>query len=205
MKEEKEVKKKAEDDLKISRRDFGKVIAGAAVGAAAGAAGIRAVLPPTVVEKEVMKEVPKEVPIAPPALGHIVCNSEICAGCRTCEAVCSLYHEGVVNPELSRIQVLKDELGGYISEAMPCKQCDGPECLLACPTGALHVDDVTGARVIDEEKCIGCKRCMEACTATPKRIRYNAEKKVCFKCDLCGGDPQCVKFCPMGALIYVKA
>jgi len=145
-----------------------------------------------------------EVPIAAPSKGHIIHNPNICSGCRTCEIVCSLYNEGVVNPELARIQVLKDELGGYICEAMPCLQCDGPECLLACPTGALYVDDVTGARVIDEKECIGCKLCMEACPTTPSRIRFNIAKNVCFKCDLCGGDPQCVKFCSMGALTFVK-
>ena len=29
--------------------------------------------------------------------------------------------------------------------------------------------------------------------------------KVACKCDLCGGDPQCVKFCISGALQYVEA
>lgn len=80
-----------------------------------------------------------------------------------------------------------------------------PWCLLACPTDAFHVDEAAGAKVIEEEKCSGCMLCMTACPATPKRIRYNAGKKVCLKCDLCGGDPQCVKFCPTGALTYTKA
>jgi Fe-S-cluster-containing hydrogenase component 2 len=135
---------------------------------------------------------------------QLVCNPDICGGCRTCEAVCSLTKEDIVNPRLSRIQVVKDELGGYVSEAMPCKQCAGPECLFACPTKALHVDEKTGARVIDATKCSGCKLCIKACIATPKRVYYNAEKKVAFKCDLCRGDPQCVKYCPTGALTYVK-
>ena len=160
-------------------------------------------LPPTTVTSP-PETVVREVPIATPSKGHIVANPDICGGCRTCEAVCSLYKEGVSNPELARIQVLKDELGGYICEAMPCKQCDGPGCLLACPTGALHVDGVSGARVIDEKKCIGCKLCMEACPATPPRIRFNTAKNKSFKCDLCNGEPQCVKFCPTGAITYVK-
>ena len=146
----------------------------------------------------------REVPMATPSKGHIVANPDICGGCRTCEAVCSLYKEGISNPELARIQVLKDELGGYICEAMACKQCDDPGCLPACPTGALHVDGVSGARVIDEEKCIGCKVCMEACPATPPRIRFNAVKNKSFKCDLCNGEPQCVKFCPTGAITYIE-
>jgi len=150
------------------------------------------------------KTVTVEVPITAPSKGHLVHNPDICSGCRTCEIVCSLSKEGAVNPELARIHVSTDRLGGYISEVMSCKQCDGPECLLACPIDALHVDAVTGARVIDEKKCIGCKLCMEACPATPSRIRFNTAKNVCFKCDLCGGEPQCVKFCPYGALTFVK-
>ena len=140
------------------------------------------------------------------SMGHLVCDPSICGGCKTCEIVCSLYHESVISPALARITVKQDIFGGYVCEAMPCLQCDGPECLMACPVpGALYVDMATGARRIDEKKCSGCRICLEVCPTTPKGIRYNAEKNVCFKCDLCGGDPQCVKFCPTGALTFVKA
>ena len=139
-----------------------------------------------------------------PSKGHIVADSDICGGCRTCEAVCSLSRESISSPELARIQVWKDELGGYICEAMPCRQCDAPRCLQACPTGALQVEEASGARIIDEKKCLGCKLCMEACPASPPRIRFNRAKNKCFKCDLCQGAPQCVKFCPTGAITYVN-
>jgi len=138
------------------------------------------------------------------SLYYILANSNLCGGCRTCEAVCSLYKEGIVNPELSRIYVKKDILGGYVCEPIPCRQCHSAECLAVCPTGALHIDSTTGARVIDEGICDGCKLCLEACPVIPARIGYNPVKRVCFKCDLCGGDPQCVKFCPMGAITFVK-
>lgn len=146
----------------------------------------------------------KSVPVVAPVKGHIVVSSAICAGCLTCNVACSVYKEGVVSLTLSRIQVIKDELGGYVCEPAPCLQCDGPECLYACPTGALHLDSVTGARVIDSKACIGCKRCIAACPATPSRIRFNADKKISVKCDLCGGEPRCVKFCPTGAITYEK-
>lgn len=137
--------------------------------------------------------------------GYLICDSSICGGCKKCEIVCSLYHEGLISPTLARITVKRDIFDSYIFEAMPCLQCNTPECLFVCPVeGAFYVDDVTGARVIDEGKCIGCKLCMKACPTTPKGVRYNAEKKICFKCDLCGGEPQCVKFCPTGALTLKK-
>lgn len=189
---------------KLNRRDFIKkavigtaAVAGARVLAACGGITKAVEVPVTAPEKG-------QVPVAAPAKGKIMVNSDICAGCLTCNIVCSLYNEGVVSKELSRIHVLKDELGGYLCEPVPCLQCDGPECLYACPVGAIYVDDVTGARVIDPKPCIGCKLCIEACPATPKRIQFNTEKKVAVKCDLCGGEPQCVKFCPLGALTYEK-
>ncbi|MFC1870481.1 4Fe-4S dicluster domain-containing protein [Chloroflexota bacterium] len=131
------------------------------------------------------------------AKGYISFNPERCAGCLTCMAVCSLYHDGVVCPDLARIQVSAPVLKIFEIEGYTCKQCDSPECLWACPCGALYVDKKTGARVIDEDKCTGCNLCIKACPQYPNSpIRYNAEKKVCIKCDLCDGDPLCVKFCP---------
>lgn len=135
--------------------------------------------------------------------GQIISHPDICAGCRTCEAVCSLYKEGISNPELSRIHVFKDEMDGYRCEPLPCKQCVKPKCLLVCPIQALHVDAITGARVINEKTCNGCQLCIKACAFNPPRIRFNPQNNVCLKCDLCGGNPQCVKFCPTGAITYM--
>jgi carbon-monoxide dehydrogenase iron sulfur subunit len=141
----------------------------------------------------------------PEAMGHIVCNEERCAGCRTCEAVCSLSHEGVVSPVLARLEIISYPLEGWRIKSVTCKQCRGPDCLYVCPTKALYVDNVTGARVIDAGKCIGCKLCMEACPQYPNTpIRHDSKINVCFKCDLCGGEPLCVKFCPEAALSFLR-
>jgi len=35
-------------------------------------------------------------------------------------------------------------------------------------------------------------------------IRIDPETKQAFKCDLCGGDPQCAKWCPTGAITVKK-
>jgi len=140
-----------------------------------------------------------------PAVGHIERNLETCAGCRTCEAVCSLSHDGVVSPRLARTGITDYILEGRRIEGYACRQCRGPECLYACPTGALHVDERTGARSIDPEKCTGCMLCMRACSQYPNTpIMYDPERNICIKCDLCGGDPLCVKFCPEAALSLVK-
>lgn len=140
----------------------------------------------------------------PPAIGHINHVSLICSGCHTCEILCTLGHEGLINPLLSRNTVHTDIQAGDVTHVLYCQQCDDPKCLAACPTGALHVDPDTGARVIDQDVCVGCQSCLNACIFAQggqgaSRIKYNAETGTCFKCDLCGGEPKCVKYCPLGA------
>jgi Fe-S-cluster-containing hydrogenase component 2 len=217
-----------ETPKKVTRRDFirdAAIVGGAVTGAGvlAGCGPGTPIATPEVIKEtvevtkevpvevikevpvEVIKEVPVGVPLPPPAMGRVVCDYNLCAGCRTCEAVCTLVHEGVQSRVLSRIQVRSSPIKSWRDQAFTCKQCDGPECLWACPTGALHVDDKTGARVIDPEKCLGCKLCLQACPAYPNSpIRYDASRNICIKCDLCGGDPQCVFHCPEGALKFEK-
>lgn len=141
--------------------------------------------------------------------GVVVTDKEICSGCRTCEAVCSnVNSQGRNTSRLARLSVEKD----YISceyEPQICFQCSDPICLNVCPEGAIEIDRDHGtfARVIDEGKCIGCKSCLDACKSrygTP-RPRFDPVKDVCIKCHLCYGDPQCVKFCPLGALKIVRS
>jgi Fe-S-cluster-containing hydrogenase component 2 len=191
------------EEKRTTRRDFLKGT-GAVGGMLAGASvliGFERVVPAPAVKPEVAATA-KEVP---PAIGYVELDPEICAGCRTCEAVCSLSHDGVVSPALARIWVVDHILEGRRIEGYTCKQCDGPECVYSCPSGAIYADEVTGARVIDPDKCIGAKLCITACPMYPNTpIRFDAQRNIAVKCDLCDGDPLCVKFCPEGALTFVK-
>ncbi|MHA2403692.1 MAG: 4Fe-4S dicluster domain-containing protein, partial [Candidatus Kariarchaeaceae archaeon] len=120
-------------------------------------------------------------------------------GCRVCETVCSLYQEKVINPTLARIHVVKwDSSGIYIP--MICQQCDPPICETVCPMSAIRRDEETGALNIDKELCVGCKLCVTFCPFGAVGIDRKGKM---IKCDLCNGDPQCVKNCEPKSLQYV--
>ena len=124
-----------------------------------------------------------------------------CTGCRTCEMACSLHNEQKCSPALSRTRVIKFEAKG-VNFPTVCNQCSKPQCLPVCPTGAITRDEVTGAVLINEAACIGCRSCIQACSFG--QISFHPEKNLAFKCNLCKGNPTCAKFCPTGALSFVS-
>lgn len=132
---------------------------------------------------------------------------EKCTGCRVCELVCAEFHEGKYQPSKARIQVLSfDETVQDVP--IVCQQCDDAPCLEACPADALSRDVNTNAVVVDQEVCTQCGSCVEVCVIGQDKIegnwklaiRLDEETQFPLKCDLCNGDPQCVKFCPTQAL-----
>lgn len=130
----------------------------------------------------------------------VLTDPGLCRGCDACELVCSLRHEGRCGLELARIHVTKDFVSGEFGLDI-CRQCQGPQCMFVCPVpDAMYVAPETGARVVDEKKCIGCARCVQACQFSA--IRLHRETGVALNCDLCNGEPECVKICPTGALSY---
>ena len=196
---------------KVLRRDF---LVGSGTALAAGAL--------TVFVPESADAASAPAPVTyEPSTGYIVYDSRLCLGCQSCMFACSMTHEGEANPSVSRIQIIREETSvakyPYDIVMSVCRQCVSPLCVQNCPTGACHVDAANGnVRRIDEQKCIGCKRCINSCPQRPHRAVWNAAKKKSTKCDLCtnapywsrqggpNGTPACVTICPAKALKLVK-
>lgn len=123
-----------------------------------------------------------------------------CSGCRICEQWCAYTHLGRVDPVRSRVKVIRSH-EDYSNIPVACHQCPDSPCVASCKFGALDKNPETGAIMVDEEKCVGCRRCMGACPHSA--ICMDKEKKVVLICDLCGGHPRCVAHCPAGALEYL--
>lgn len=124
-----------------------------------------------------------------------------CTGCRTCEMVCSLTHSSECNPLKSSIRVTRMKLKGVMIPVY-CKQCEDPPCRNVCPANAITVEPKTGAIMVLDERCIGCRECILVCPFGA--IFFDADKRVPIICDLCDGDPQCVKYCIDEAMIYPR-
>jgi protein NrfC len=207
-----EVKKKT-----VLRRDF---LAGTGAAIAAGALAVRGTESAAAVLTQPVADEGK--PSYAASTGYIVYDSRLCLGCQSCMFACSVTHEGVANPSLSRIQIIRDAPSftkyPYDIVMSVCRQCVSPLCVQNCPTGACHVEAASGnVRMIDQSKCIGCKRCINSCPQRPHRTVWNSAKKKSTKCDLCANAPfwsqqggpagkqACVETCPVKALKLVEA
>ena len=134
---------------------------------------------------------------------YIQVDIEKCTGCRTCEVSCSLKTTGQSNPARSRIKVIRfEETGAYHNYVpMVCQQCSTPLCMEACAVNAISKNEETGAMIVDQDACVGCRVCSIACPIGG--ISVDPVTEVAYKCDLCDGDPECVKCCDAEAIKYV--
>lgn len=86
-----------------------------------------------------------------------------------------------------------------------CNHCAKSPCTQVCPVGATFETE-EGIVLVDENYCIGCRYCVQAC---PYGCRYiHPEKGTVDKCTLCfhrlkkGLKPACFEMCPTEARIF---
>lgn len=130
---------------------------------------------------------------------YIKAIPENCSGCMICEEVCSMKHFNVVNRYKSGIRIerksIVEDLPHICSHGNECNY----ECIAACKFDAIKKDE-KGIVYVVYENCVGCHLCELACPLNAIHVH----NKLAYKCDLCGGQPECVKYCSQNALQLVE-
>ena len=163
----------------------------------------------------------------------MVIDLRYCDGCKSsgkppqCTEACIQGH--FAPQPMEWIQVYEPELpgGGTQFVPTPCQQCQNPPCVNVCPVAATF-STPEGVVLIDQERCIGCRLCMEACPYDRRFFnwgqppippeatwtRYDpmqqspAKKGTVMKCNFCphlasaGELPYCAQACPNHAIYY---
>ena len=132
----------------------------------------------------------------------MVVDHERCTGCRLCEMVCSVKKEGVSDPTRARIHIIKWEMEGFYLP-MFCQHCDEPLCAAVCPVNAVQRDDSLGRVIVDHDLCIGCRACISTCPLGG--VGYDDKERRIIRCDLCDGDPSCVKYCETSTIQFIES
>ena len=134
-------------------------------------------------------------------------NHYKCVSCKACSAACILENGWAISPR--NIYTYNSEAESslhLINLALACNHCESAVCMDGCPSSAYKRDPVTGAIILDEIKCIGCRYCQWNCPYDAPK--YDHEKKTITKCNLCynglktGRQPACSSACPTGALRF---
>lgn len=139
-----------------------------------------------------------------------VIDIERCIDCRACLVACSVENNVPMNH--TRIWVhdlgIKGEFPELSRTFVPynCMHCKNPPCVEVCVSGATYKDPATGLVLVDQDACIGCGFCVEAC---PYDARYLDEQRgVVDKCNACiqrvevGLKPACVATCLGGSRTF---
>ena len=133
-----------------------------------------------------------------------------CIGCQACTVSCSVENLPPVGQ--FRTTVLQYEVdfkgdptpSAMVSLPRLCNHCDNPPCVPVCPVQATF-QRTDGIVLIDNERCVGCGYCVQACPYDARFI--NHETQTADKCTFCehrlevGLLPACVESCVGGARV----
>ena len=138
-----------------------------------------------------------------------------CFGCRTCQVACKDKNDleiGVVFRNVTCREVGTFPTPGAFHFSATCNHCENPMCVANCPSGAMYKTE-EGPVLHDDELCMGCGTCVEAC---PYQVPKMLETGKAGKCDTCiglranGNNPACVDAAlqdldkPFNGLLFVN-
>ena len=132
-----------------------------------------------------------------------------CIGCEACVYACK---EANNLPDTEEHQlsstaytVVKEKDDTYYRQM--CMHCDEPTCASVCPVKAFEKTE-EGAVIYHDEKCLGCRYCMQACPFGVPAYEWNKTLPLVRKCTMClerqkdGKVTACTEACPTGATIF---
>ncbi|KDE10760.1 4Fe-4S dicluster domain-containing protein [Rhodococcus aetherivorans] len=129
-------------------------------------------------------------------------DQRTCIGCHACTVACKTEHEVPLGQFRTWVKYV--DAGEFPNTTrsfgvMRCNHCTDAPCVKICPTGALFKRD-DGIVDFDNERCIGCKSCMQACPYDA--IYIDQDTHTAAKCNMCAHrvdndmEPACVVVCP---------
>ena len=117
-----------------------------------------------------------------------------CTGCRLCQEICAIEHYHQINPKKAALNIVAEFPSPGVYKPMVCTQCG--TCAEVCPVDAIVSTD--GVYRINEDDCILCLQCVEACPEQCMRVHSDLQAPT--KCDYC---MKCTEVCNTGALTQV--
>ena len=136
-----------------------------------------------------------------------VIDNRMCIGCHACTVACKSEHDVPIGVNRTHVKYIeKGEFPNNTREfsVHRCNHCADAPCVEICPTTALYTR-ADGIVDFDNDRCIGCKSCMQACPYDALYI--DPETNTAAKCNYCahkidgGYEPACVVVCPVEAII----
>jgi Fe-S-cluster-containing dehydrogenase component/formate-dependent nitrite reductase membrane component NrfD len=130
-----------------------------------------------------------------------------CIGCHACSVACKEEHQ--VPLGVYRTWVKYVEKGAFPNTrrhftVLRCNHCEDAPCVTICPVTALYKRS-DGIVDFNQNTCIGCKACMQACPYDALYIDPNSNTAA--KCNFCahrvevGLQPSCQIVCPTQAIV----
>ncbi len=101
----------------------------------------------------------------------------LCSSCGACAIACKAENntrDRVSGQSFNWADFLQETVGTFpnttqLAVPVMCNHCENPACVSVCPTGSMYKTP-EGIVMHDDEKCIGCRACQDACPYSSRKL-----------------------------------